>query len=70
MIDGPFKLSAQYMQAHDWQAQDYSNLERSNVFSSPKAGTGPPIPTTMALTFLAMKQVQTSVRLEQQGLSR
>jgi len=26
------------LQAHDWQAQDYSNLERNNVFSSPKAG--------------------------------
>lgn len=33
-----FKLSAQYLQAHDWQAQDYSNLERNNVFSSPKGG--------------------------------
>ena len=33
-----FKVSAQYLQAHDWQAQDYSNLERNNVFSSPKAG--------------------------------
>src|SRR4029079_15662079 len=33
-----FKLSAQYLQAQDWEAQDYSNLERNNVFSSPKAG--------------------------------
>src|SRR5436190_2561021 len=33
-----FKLSAQYLQAQDWEAQDYSNLQRNNVFSSPKAG--------------------------------
>ena len=33
-----FKISAQLMHANDWQAQDYSNLQRSNVFSSPKGG--------------------------------
>lgn len=33
-----FKISSQFVQANDWQAQDYSNLERNNVFSSPKAG--------------------------------
>jgi outer membrane receptor protein involved in Fe transport len=33
-----FKISSQFMYANDWQAQDYSNLERSNVFSKQKAG--------------------------------
>ena len=33
-----FKISTQYIQAKDWEAQDYSNLQRNNVFSSPKAG--------------------------------
>jgi outer membrane receptor protein involved in Fe transport len=33
-----FKIGAQLVTASDWQAQDYSNLQRSNVFSSPKAG--------------------------------
>ncbi len=33
-----FKIGAQLIAASDWQAQDYSNLQRSNVFSAPKAG--------------------------------
>jgi len=33
-----FNISSQFINANDWQAQDYSNLQRSNVFSSPKAG--------------------------------
>ena len=33
-----FKLSSQLVSASDWQAQDYSDLERNNVFSSIKAG--------------------------------
>jgi outer membrane receptor protein involved in Fe transport len=33
-----FKISSQLIHANDWQAQDYTNLQRSNVFSSPKAG--------------------------------
>jgi len=33
-----FKIGAQMIYANDWQAQDYSNLERNNVFSSPKGG--------------------------------
>jgi outer membrane receptor protein involved in Fe transport len=33
-----FKIGAQLISANDWQAQDYSNLQRNNVFSSPKAG--------------------------------
>ncbi len=33
-----FKIGTQLVHASDWQAQDYSNLLRSNVFSSPKAG--------------------------------
>lgn len=33
-----FKVSAQYLQARDWQAQDYRNLNRNNVFSSLKNG--------------------------------
>lgn len=33
-----FKLSSQLIHANDWEAQDYSNLERNNVFSSPKSG--------------------------------
>lgn len=33
-----FKLSAQYIDAQDWQADDIRNLERTNVFSSLKNG--------------------------------
>ena len=33
-----FKLSGQFMQAKDWQANDKRNLARNNVFSSIKAG--------------------------------
>jgi len=33
-----FKLSTQLISANDWEAQDYTNLERNNVFSSIKAG--------------------------------
>ena len=33
-----FKISAQLMYANDWQAQDYTNLQRNNVFSSQKGG--------------------------------
>ncbi|GAC1424818.1 MAG: hypothetical protein NVS9B7_21530 [Flavisolibacter sp.] len=33
-----FKLSGQFMQANDWQAADYRNLARNNVFSSLKSG--------------------------------
>jgi outer membrane receptor protein involved in Fe transport len=33
-----FKISSQYIQAHDWQAQDYRNLLRNNVYSEVKAG--------------------------------
>jgi len=33
-----FKISSQLVYANDWQAQDYSNLARNNVFSSPKGG--------------------------------
>lgn len=33
-----FKISSQYMQAQDWQANDKTNLARNNVFSSIKPG--------------------------------
>lgn len=33
-----FKLGAQLMQAQDWEAEDYRNLLRNNVFSSLKGG--------------------------------
>lgn len=33
-----FKMSGQFVQAQDWQATDYRNLERNNVYSTPKAG--------------------------------
>jgi len=33
-----WKVSAQYIQARDWQAQDYRNLDRNNVFSALKNG--------------------------------
>jgi len=33
-----FKMSAQLIYANDWQAQDYRNLQRNNVFSSIKGG--------------------------------
>ena len=33
-----FKVSSQYIQSHDWQAQDYRNMLRNNVFSEVKAG--------------------------------
>lgn len=33
-----FKLGAQFIQAKDWEAQDYRNLARNNVFSSLKGG--------------------------------
>jgi outer membrane receptor protein involved in Fe transport len=33
-----FKVSGQFMQAKDWQADDTRNLARNNVFSSIKAG--------------------------------
>jgi outer membrane receptor protein involved in Fe transport len=33
-----FKISSQLIHANDWQAQDYRNLQRNNVFSSIKAG--------------------------------
>jgi len=33
-----FKVSAQYVQAKDWQAEDYRNLSRNNVFSQLKNG--------------------------------
>jgi outer membrane receptor protein involved in Fe transport len=33
-----FKISSQYIQAHDWQAQDYRNMLRNNVFSEVKGG--------------------------------
>jgi outer membrane receptor protein involved in Fe transport len=33
-----FKISSQLMYAHDWQAQDYRNLQRNNVFSELKGG--------------------------------
>ena len=33
-----FKISSQLIHANDWQAQDYSDLQRNNVFSSQKAG--------------------------------
>ena len=33
-----FKISGQFIKANDWQAADYRNLERNNVFSSLKAG--------------------------------
>jgi outer membrane receptor protein involved in Fe transport len=33
-----FKLSGQYVKADDWQAADYRNLQRENVFSSLKGG--------------------------------
>ena len=33
-----FKLSAQYIQARDWQAEDFRNLDRNNVFSAIKSG--------------------------------
>ncbi|MEJ7768468.1 MAG: TonB-dependent receptor [Chitinophagaceae bacterium] len=33
-----FKLGAQFIQAKDWEAQDYRNLSRNNVFSSLKSG--------------------------------
>lgn len=33
-----FKLSSQMISANDWQAQDYTNLERNNVYSSIKSG--------------------------------
>jgi len=34
-----FKISSQLTKANDWQATDYGNLQRNNVFSSPKSGT-------------------------------
>jgi outer membrane receptor protein involved in Fe transport len=34
-----FKISGQYIKAQDWQANDTSNLLRTNVFSKVKAGT-------------------------------
>src|SRR4051794_24248702 len=34
-----FKISAQYIKAQDWQANDTSNLQRTNVFSKVKPGT-------------------------------
>jgi outer membrane receptor protein involved in Fe transport len=33
-----FKLSGQFIHAQDWEATDYRNLERNNVFSSLKPG--------------------------------
>lgn len=33
-----FRFSGQYVKADDWQATDYRNLERNNVFSSLKNG--------------------------------
>ncbi len=33
-----FKLSGQFIQAKDWEAADYRDLERNNVFSSLKTG--------------------------------
>jgi outer membrane receptor protein involved in Fe transport len=33
-----FKVGAQFIQAKDWQAQDYRNIQRNNVFSSLKTG--------------------------------
>jgi outer membrane receptor protein involved in Fe transport len=33
-----FKVSGQFMKANDWQATDYRNLQRNNVFSSLKNG--------------------------------
>ena len=33
-----FKISSQFIHANDWQAQDYRNLQRNNVFGSLKAG--------------------------------
>ncbi len=33
-----FKISSQLIHANDWEAQDYSDLQRNNVFSSQKAG--------------------------------
>jgi outer membrane receptor protein involved in Fe transport len=33
-----FKISSQYIAAKDWQAQDFRNLQRNNVFSSLKEG--------------------------------
>jgi outer membrane receptor protein involved in Fe transport len=33
-----FKISSQFIYASDWQAQDYRNLQRNNVFSSLKTG--------------------------------
>jgi outer membrane receptor protein involved in Fe transport len=33
-----FRLSGQFTQAQDWQANDLTNLNRNNVFSSTKAG--------------------------------
>lgn len=34
-----FKIGGQFIQAKDWQAQDYRNLNRNNVLSSVKDGT-------------------------------
>ena len=39
-----FKLNAQYIKAQDWQAQDYRNLQRNNVFSNLKGGIEPSDP--------------------------
>ncbi len=33
-----FRISGQYVDGQDWQAQDYRNLARNNVYSSIKAG--------------------------------
>jgi outer membrane receptor protein involved in Fe transport len=33
-----FKIGGQLIKANDWQAQDYRNLQRNNVFSSVKSG--------------------------------
>jgi outer membrane receptor protein involved in Fe transport len=33
-----FRISGQFMKAEDWQATDYRNLQRENVFSSLKTG--------------------------------
>ena len=33
-----FRVSAQFIKAEDWQATDYRNLDRNNVFSSLKSG--------------------------------
>jgi outer membrane receptor protein involved in Fe transport len=34
-----YKIGAELATAQDWQAQDYSNLSRNNVFSTPIGGT-------------------------------